>query len=277
MNIIIPMAGAGQRFLDAGYQVHKPVLPLTDRRSGKAFPMVVCAAMDLPGREPDGGNITFIDRSFHKADGIEQEIAQYFPNASFLTLDRLTEGQACTCLAAKEKIDGMDELLIAGCDNGMVFEEPMFWKLAQQCDVIVFTYRHHEAVLAHPDAYGWVDADQDNRITRISVKKAISDTPMEDHAIVSAFWFRHGSYFVEAAEKMIAENDRIHGEFYVDQAICHAIELGLDARVFEISRYLGWGTPKDYEDYMATIQYWKEFVFSKGFLPEKTDDGMQGL
>lgn len=267
MNIIIPMAGAGQRFTDAGYQVHKPAIPTTDRRSGKEYPMVVCAAMDLPGVLEDGSNLLLIDRTFHKADGVEQQILKHYPKASFLTSECLTQGQACTCLLARERILNEEPLLIAGCDNGMVFDEDRFWELTKTCDVIVFTYRHQEAVLANPDAYGWVRADEDGKITELSIKKAISDTPMEDHAIVATFWFKHGSDFVAAAEKMIAENDRIRNEFYVDEAICHAIALGMDARIFEIDRYLGWGTPKDYEEYMAVLRYWTEFVSGSGFLP----------
>lgn len=267
MNIIIPMAGAGQRFADAGYQVHKPAIPTIDRRSGREYPMVVCATMDLPGVDADGGNVTYIDRVFHKADGVEQEIRRHYPRASFITVDRLTEGQACTCLLAKDKINNEMPLLIAGCDNGMVMDINRFKELSAQCDVIVFTYRHNEAVLGNPDAYGWVEADGCGRITGLSIKKALSDTPMEDHAIVATFWFKHGADFVKAAEKMIAEDDRVNQEFYVDEVIRHALDFGLDARVFEIDRYLGWGTPEDYEGYMATLRYWVEFVHSPGFLP----------
>lgn len=270
MNIIVPMAGAGQRFADAGYAVHKPAIPTIDRRSGREYPMVVCATMDLPGVEKDGSNVTYIDRSFHKADGVEQEIRRHYPKASFITVDQLTEGQACTCLLAKDKINHEEPLLIAGCDNGMVMDYGAFEELSAECDVIVFTYRHNEAVLDNPDAYGWVEADDCGRITGLSIKKALSDTPMEDHAIVAAFWFRHGADFVKAAEKMIAEDDRVNHEFYVDEVIRHALELGLDARVFEIDRYLGWGTPKDYERYMATLRYWAEFVNSPGFLPGRS-------
>lgn len=271
MNIVIPMAGEGQRFQDAGYKTHKPAMPTTDRRSGKEYPMVVCAAMDLPGVHADGSNLIFIDRTFHKTDGVEQKIFHCYPKAFFITANQLTEGQACTCLLAKERINKEESLLIAGCDNGMKLDEERFWQLAKACDVIVFTYRHQDAVLRHPDAYGWVDVDKNGRIRRVSVKKALSATPTEDHAITSAFWFRHGSDFVKAAEKMIAENDRIHNEYYVDEVICHAIELGMDARVFEVDRYFGWGTPKDYEEYMATICYWKEFVNSDTFLPGRQE------
>lgn len=276
MNIIIPMAGAGQRFADEGYKTHKPAIPTIDRRDGREYPMVVCATKDLPGVTADGANVTYIDRTFHKNDGVEADILRHYPKASFITVERLTEGQACTCLLAKEKIDNKEELLIAGCDNGMVMDGSKFWALAGECDVIVFTYRHNEAVMAKPDAYGWVKVNSNNQITGLSIKKAISDTPMEDHAIVATFWFKHGHDFVKAAEKMISEEDRVNGEFYVDEVIKHAMELGLDARVFEIDRYIGWGTPKDYEDYTATINYWKEFVNSDKFLPKITDYSRTG-
>lgn len=271
MNIIIPMAGAGQRFADEGYKTSKPAIPTTYRETGKDYPMVVCATKDLPGVEEDGSNVTYIDRNFHKLDGVEDVIRLHYPSAKFITVEKLTEGQACTCLLAKEIIDNDEELLIAGCDNGMVIDKEKFDKMTKECDVLAFTYRHNQAVLAKPDAYGWmIVEDEDScKISGISIKKAISDTPMEDHAIVATFWFRHGSDFVKAAEKMISENDRVNNEFYVDQVMKHCLELGLDTRVFEIERYIGWGTPKDYEEYQATIKYWKDYTDSKGFLPQE--------
>ena len=267
MNIIIPMAGAGKRFTDAGYTTHKPAILTTDRRDGKRYPMVVCATRDLPGVAALGENVTYIDRDFHKESGVENKILEHYPKAPFITVEQLTQGQACTCLLAKEKINCGEELLIAGCDNGMVIEEAKFEKLKKEYSVLVFTYRHNEAVLVNPDAYGWVEAEKNKKITGLSIKKAISDTPMEDHAIVATFWFQYGRDFVRAAEKMIDEDDRINGEFYVDEAVRHATELGLNAGVFEIDRYIGWGTPKDYEEYMAAFNYWREFVGSGKILP----------
>ena len=269
MNIIVPMAGAGQRFADEGYKISKPAIPTIDRRTGKELPMVVCATKDLPGVDEDGRNVIYIDRTFHKEDGVESIIQEYYPQAAFITVDKLTEGQACTCLLAKDKINNEESLLIAGCDNGMVMDLDKFNRMATECDVLAFTYRHNQAVLVKPDAYGWmiVNNEADCKISGVSIKKAISDTPMEDHAIVATFWFKHGSDFVKAAEKMIAENDRVNNEFYVDQVMKHCLDLGLDTRVFEIDRYIGWGTPKDYEEYQQTIQYWKEYTHSEGFIP----------
>ena len=272
MNIIIPMAGEGQRFQDAGYKTSKPALMTTDRRSGKKFPMVVCAVMDLPGVNADGSNVTFIDRSFHKDFGVEDAIIEHYPDAQFIRVEKLTEGQACTCLLAKNNINNSEELLIAGCDNGMVYDAEKFEALRKQADVLVLTYRHNQAVLKKPEAYGWMIVDDDEKVTGTSIKKPISDKPMEDHAVVATFWFKHGSDFVNAAEKMILENDRINGEFYVDEVAKHALDLGLDVRVFEIDRYIGWGTPKDYEEYEKTIEYWDRFVKSSYFCGKKESE-----
>lgn len=259
MNILIPMAGEGKRFRDNGYTVSKPSIPTYCRHNGQLLPMVVCATMDLPNIDDDRNKIIYVERKYHKNDGTQIAIMNSIKNSSFIEVEELTEGQACTCLLAKKYINNDDELLIAGCDNGMIYDKSKFDMKCKVADVIVFTYRHNSAVLHNPNQYGWMIVDDCDEVKDISIKKAVSDMPMEDHAVVATFWFKRGSIFVEAAERMIDANDRINNEFYVDQAIKHVIELGYSVKVFEIDRYIGWGTPEDYEVYQKTFEYWKDF------------------
>lgn len=259
-KVLIPMAGAGQRFAQAGYTVHKPAIMTIDRKDGIEKPMVVCATKDLPGVWQDGGNVIYVDRTFHREDGVEDAVRQYYPKAQFITIDHLTQGQACTCMLAEAYLDPEEPLLIAGCDNGMDIDTEAFQSLTQECDCIVFTYRHNEAVLANPNAYGWMIADNQGNITGTSIKKAISDTPMEDPAVVATFWFKKSRIFLEATAKMIEEDDRINGEFYVDQTVKHVLDLGYRAKIFDIDRYVGWGTPADYEGYQQTYTYFEDFL-----------------
>lgn len=266
-KVLIPMAGAGQRFADAGYRVHKPAIPTFDRYDGTEKPMVVCATKDLPGVSEDGSNVIYVDRTFHREDGVEDAIKAYYEKAQFITIDRLTEGQACTCMLAKDCLDPEEELLIAGCDNGMDIDRAAFEEAKQACDCIVFTYRHNEAVLQNPNAYGWMLADGEGNIRGTSIKKAISDMPMEDPAVVATFWFKKAKVFLDATEKMIRENDRINGEFYVDQTVKHVLDLGYRAKIFDIDRYVGWGTPADYEGYQNTYTYFRAFLEREGLIP----------
>ena len=267
-RILIPMAGAGQRFADAGYTVNKTAIMTEDRATWQEKPLVVCATKDLPGVAADGSNVIYVDRNFHQTDGVEDAIRAWYPQAAFITVDHLTEGQACTCMLAEPYLDPEQPLLIAGCDNGMDIDRDAFDALTKECDCIVFTYRHNEAVLANPNAYGWMIADADGNITGTSIKKAISDSPMEDPAVVATFWFRRAAVFIEATKKMIAENDRINGEFYVDQTVKHVLDLGYRAKIFDIDRYVGWGTPADYEGYQKTWNYFKAFLGDKNIFGE---------
>jgi len=263
INILIPMAGAGERFVKAGYKQHKPLLPVFDRHTGERKPMVVCAVSDIPGIDKCN-KLIFVDRTFDKAGGVEQELITYFPNAGFITIDYLTEGQACTCLLAKKEINNEEQLLISACDNGLEYDRTKFERLKQTCDCIVFTHKSDRTV-ENPNAYGWVRVDGENNVLEISCKRAISDTPEKDNAIVATFWFKKGSIFVESAERMIRRNDRVNNEFYVDEVIQHVIELGYHAKVFVVDKYIGWGTPKDYEAYHDTLSYWNRFYHSSSY------------
>ena len=268
MNILIPMAGAGSRFAKEGYTHSKPVIPTTRRRTGDKAPMVVAAVEDLPFDPQDpNNNLIFIVRDFHHADGVTAALSKHYPRVKFITIDHVTEGQACTCLLAKDLIDNDEPLLIAACDNGMDVTVEDFARRTQDSDALIFTFRGNGAVTENPKAYGWVRVEGAEKVTGVSVKAPLSDQPIKDHAIVGAFWFRRGKDFVAATKALIEANDRINGEFYVDQIFRYALQSGLRVKVLEVARYLCWGTPADYEAYEKTIAYWRDFQQEEGSLP----------
>lgn len=242
------MAGEGSRFVAEGYSTPKPLIEV----DGK--PMIVRAVEDLP----EADKHIFICRDFHiQKSGIDEKLKSFFKNTTVIGIDYLTEGQASTCLLAKDLLDPEDELLIGACDNGMIYNRSLFEKQRREYDVLAFTFRNNVTVLEKPQQYGWLKT-KGTDITGTSIKKPISDTPMKDHAVVGAFWFKKAEYFGRCAEKMISENRRINNEFYVDECMRDAVELNLKAGVFEIDSYICWGTPNDYKTY----NYWKNF-FSK--------------
>ena len=60
---------------------------------------------------------------------------------------------------------------------------------------------------------------------------------------------------------MIAKNKRINNEFYVDECINNLIESGLKVKVFEVNKYICWGTPND----LKTYDYWQQFHKTQKF------------
>lgn len=241
---LIPMAGEGQRFRDAGYMTPKPFLPID------GVPMVVRAASMLPAAD----RWIFIARKNHMEEYNGREILlNYFPGAEFVLLEHPTEGQACTCMTARELIPDDAALTIGTSDNGMRYSGEAWERLFRSPDVggCIWTFRHNPAVLKKPEAYGWVETvPGGDRALRVSCKCALPGNPLENHAVIGSFSFRRAGDFFRGVETMIAHNHRIGKEFYADVAADYAIRNGCRLHVFEVDEYLCWGTPSDYETYL---------------------------
>lgn len=238
---LMPMAGAGQRFVAAGYTVPKPLIPVA------GVPMVVRAARALPTAD----QWIFVCRAEHvRQAAIDRELERHFSPARVLMVDRLTTGQASTCLLAAGELRPDDMLTIGACDNGMSYDPGALaacWR--DGADAVIWTFRGNPAVLVDPSMYGWVAVDTAGRVTGVSCKSPLSDRPMEDHAVIGTFSFRRASDFLRAAERTIALDRRVNGEFYLDVVMDQAVAEGLHVRVLEVEEYVCWGTPSDLEAY----------------------------
>jgi hypothetical protein len=173
-------------------------------------------------------------------------------------VDRLTEGQACTCLLARDQIDPEAPLLIAPCDAAFVYDEARYRELTTsgEADCLVWTFRNHPHANRNPRQYGWVATDGDGWIQRISCKVPLADGDVrQDPGIIGAFWFRKARFFFEAADELIRRDERVNGEFYVDTSIEMLLQQGRRARVFDVDAYICFGVPDD----VRTYQYWSAY------------------
>ncbi len=251
--LIMPMAGLGQRFVNEGYELPKPLIPV----SGK--PMVEQAANDLP---------TALHHSFVlRADmpgrtAIGDLLAQRYPNAVLHDVPSVTEGQACSAriglTALNEHLEctgnEIGPITFGACDNGALYDSTALQVLLDDfsVDVIVWGARGHANAVRNPHMFGWIDATPDGRVQRVSVKQALTD-PARDPIVTGTFTFRRASDFQRATDRLLARDGRVNGEFYIDSCINDALELGLNCRLFEIDSLLSWGTPND----LRTFEYWQ--------------------
>jgi len=245
---LIPLAGRGKRFADAGYVDPKPLVEV----SGK--PMIVQATNYLPRAEKN----IFVCLGGH-LDSYPLEIAikKVYGAAKIVRLDEVTEGQAITCELGLAGENLESPLLIAACDNGMLWDKNKYQQLIddQDVDVVVWSFRRYPTGERNPQMYGWISVNDNEDVQSVSVKKPISDDPYNDHAIVGTFYFRKMRYFIESVKRLVEKNVRVNNEFYVDSCINELVDMGLKVKVFEADHYICWGTPDDLKIY----EYWQSF------------------
>ena len=250
---LIPMAGEGRRFVNEGYACPKPLIEV----SGK--PMVIQAAQSLP----EANRWVFVCRQEHIRNyRIDELLKRHFPAAEIIALDRLTSGQASTCLLTQDLIGDNDELLIGPCDSSAIWNKDKYSALVSgnRTDALIWTFRNNAAVKRDPRMYGWVKTDSNDNASIVSCKVPLSKNPLKDHAIIGTFYFKKAAYFFDAVKQMIAKNRKINNEFYIDEAMNEVIGSGLRVKVFEVEKYIGWGTPNDLKVY----QYWERY-FNKRY------------
>lgn len=253
---LIPLAGRGSRFANEGYKAPKPLLEV----SGK--PMIVQASSYLP----DAEKRVFICLEEHlKNYPLKEKLHNVYPDAEIVSINQVTEGQACTVELGLKNINLEAPLFIAASDNGMLWNQKEYEKLINDTSVdgIVFTFRHHPSAKANPQMYGWVKVDGGLTVKGVSVKKAISDNPYEDHAIVGAFYFKKARLFIEGLKKLYSENIRVNNEFYVDSIMDVLPQMGYQIKAFEVESYICWGTPND----LKTYEYWQSFFHKCSWHP----------
>jgi NDP-sugar pyrophosphorylase family protein len=260
---LLPLAGHGSRFSHRGYSDPKPLLDIN------GLPMVVQAIKCLP----QSTNNVFICLKEHcETYPLQQSLLNSYPDAKILTIDKVTEGQACTCEIGinQANIDLTKPLLITASDNGVYYNVAKYKQLLDDpsIDGIIWSFRHNPTSKINPQMYSWLEVDEQNILKRTHVKKCPFDNPYENHAIIGTMFFRKGQYFMDGLKNIYEKNIRANGEYYVDNILNELVDNGKKLVVFEVDNYVCWGTPDDYETYL----YWQKFFNQCEWHPYKKEN-----
>jgi HAD superfamily hydrolase (TIGR01509 family) len=232
LNVLIPMAGAGSRFQQAGYTFPKPLIDV----EGKPMIQVVVENLNI-----DATFIYVVQKSHRAQYNLDTLLNLITPNCKIVEVDGLTEGAACTTLLAKEYINNDDGLLMANSDQFLEWDsnEFMYKMIEQKVDggILTFHATHPKWSFAKIDEYGYV--------TEVQEKNPISDI-----ATVGVYYWAKGSDYVKYAEQMISKNIRTNNEFYVCPVYNEGILDDKKFKTFNIEKMWGLGTPEDLKYYL---------------------------
>ena len=224
MNILIPMAGAGSRFEQAGYTFPKPLIEI----HGKPMIQKVVENLNIEGRF-----IFLVQKEHYDKYALNYLLPLIAPGCEIVQVDGITEGAACTTLLAKKYIDNDAPLLTANSDQFIEFlSEGWSEELFGDGGMLTFNATHPKWSFAKLDDEGYV--------TEVAEKKPISDT-----ATVGVYYWGKGSDYVKYAEQMIQNDTRVNNEFYVCPVFNEAIKDGKKIKTIPIKKMWGLGTPED--------------------------------
>lgn len=232
LNVLIPMAGAGSRFAQAGYTFPKPLIDV----NGKPMIQVVVDNLGL-----DANYIFVVQKTHREKYNLDTMLNLIAPGCQIVETDGLTEGAACTALLAKEYIDNDNPLFFANSDQFVEWDpiEFMYSMQEKQADGGIVTFK-----ATHPK-WSFASVGDDGLVRLVAEKN-----PISDNATVGYYYWKNGSDFVKYAEQMIDKDIRVNNEFYVCPVFNEAIDDNKQIRTYQAEGMWGLGTPEDLDYYI---------------------------
>jgi NDP-sugar pyrophosphorylase family protein len=237
MNILIPIAGEGNRFKEIGIDTPKPLIHV----DGKTL---IEHAVDSLNIE---GHYIFITRKYENEDynkKITEILEGLAPNFTEIQVYGKQYGTSYSALHAKDYINNDDELIITNCDQLLDWDSEDFLRSSRlNGDGSVLL---HESE-SHKHSYALIE---EGRVTKLAEKNPISNS-----ALVGLHYWKKGKDFVSSAERLIADSLSSGKESYISLTYNYLIndKKTIIPYFIESNQYIPLGTPRDIEIYEAKV------------------------
>jgi NDP-sugar pyrophosphorylase family protein len=269
MKVIIPMAGFGNRFVEAGYEDPKPLITVNGRRILE----YICGMFD---KEDE---LIFICNHHHlTTTSMREIITNIRPDATIVGVPPHKKGPVYTMAGMESYIDDNEEVVVCYCDNPYLWNYAEFknWIRESESDGCILSH-----VGFHPhrlsSTFMAYMKESNLVVSEIKEKEPYTEDPMQEHASTGTYYFKKGSYIKKYFQKLIDLDINYNGEYYVTLVYNLLIQDNLKVTCYPTEFVTVFGTPEEVENFEAwqtilrglqvrseedlirTYRYWKEY------------------
>ena len=237
LNIIIPLAGSGVRFAEAGFLQPKPLV----RARGEAILFHCIRALNP--RADD--NVVLVYHRHLEAFNFSDLVRREFPNLQirFVSLVSDTRGAAETVLLGLGVLDEATRSLpTLVADGDSLFLDSVLEQMREQRANCIFFFEDR----GNDPIYSYITMNEDGTAAAIEEKERISN-----NACSGAYGFESAEVLLEYCDKTIDSGRRSKGEFYMSNVYKTMLDEACTIRGHKIDKWECLGTP-------AQLRYWTE-------------------
>jgi dTDP-glucose pyrophosphorylase len=234
MNIVIPMAGLGNRFKDSGFKLPKPLIDV----NGVSMIEKSIRSLGITGQ------YIFIIRETNYSHDLCKVLKNISPDCIIKKIDYVTDGPACTVDIVREHINNSSELIVANCDQIMWWDGGSFLNYCRydSFDGVLVTYNNNTS----KNSYARID--RKGNVLCVKEKEVISNISLN-----GIHYWKRGEYFIDSYNDMVNAKDVAeNGEYYVGPTYNYMIAAGKPVGIYHIPEFQhhAVGTPEDLREYI---------------------------
>tara|TARA_B100001057_G_C22797164_1_gene930102 strand:- start:469 stop:1203 length:735 start_codon:yes stop_codon:yes gene_type:complete len=237
INVVVPMAGRGQRFLDKGISTPKPLIEI----DSKPFIEHVIDSVSF-----EKANFYFLIREKHL---IENNFNKIFKKKKIkykiIPVNKDTEGAACTVLLGTKEMNNDFPLIVKDCDQIMNWSKKNFQEFInrKKIDGALVT------VPTKNPGFSYVELlDDMSTVSRTREKEIVSS-----FGNTGCYYFSKTQEYEYYANLMIKKNIRVKNEFYISQVYNEYILDNKKIIHYPIAEIFSINTPTELENNKQNI------------------------
>lgn len=229
MKVVIPVLGHGSRFKEENYELPKQLLPLAGETA------ITYSLSNITCKNED--KIFLLRKDVCDEFSLDKKIDEVYKGSKIIITDKETRGTLETVLLAEKYIDSDESLFIHTLD---IHSEPSIDCYKDPLNGVpggaVFTIK------ANSPQYSYLSYDSNYNAIEAAEKRVISD-----QAAVGVYFFSSFEIFSRYGKKMMNDDNTTLGEFFITPVYNYLIKDGFQVKIIEMSAFLAFGTPLEYE------------------------------
>ncbi|GAB6109650.1 NTP transferase domain-containing protein [Fusibacter bizertensis] len=257
MKIVIPMSGRGQRFVNKGYKVPKPLIEV----DGK--PIIEHVVDMFPGED----DFIFICAKDHlESTEMKSILNRIAPKGRIIAIEPHKLGPIYAVQKAYQYIEDDEEVIVNYCDFGCYWDYGDFLTHTRQrnADGAIPAYKGFHPHMLGTTNYAFM-RDHEQWMLEIQEKKPFTENRMNEYASSGTYYFKSGALLKKYFDMTVERDLNLNGEYYVSVVYNLLIEEQLKVSIYEIQHMLQWGTPEDVEDYLYHSNYFRKLIDYKPY------------
>ena len=230
------MAGHGKRFQNSKFNTPKALIKINKK------PMFIQASKSMPKSKY---NIFICHKNLASKYNLKQILKNEFSsNFTLITVKKVPQGQAKTCLLASKYLREDDRIFVHSCDNLINFNHQILISSLKKFNGVIITTKPNKSHINNISMYGWVNI-KNRIIKKITCKTKASNNPKHDFVITGSFAFQNKKIFVDLIKNLVKKKMKINNEYYLDMVFSNALIKKYKIKNLIVKSYYNCGTPKE--------------------------------
>lgn len=246
LNLIIPMAGYGDRFRRAGYPVYKPFIPINNKLMIdyviEPFPYEIKKYFILNPELLTYGQIEHLKSK---------------TNSTVIEIEGHKNGPVYSISQALDRLPLNESFFIAYSDIYWTWDYSSVEKLLDY-DGIVFTRRkfHPHLINSNFSCFCMPYENDKYLLKEIREKGSYTDNWMSEPLSVGTYYYKSGSDMAKAIESDIKNNNRVCNEFFPSVLYNNLLKNNKKILLSDVNFFIHFGVPAQLEDF----NHWQNVI-----------------